>query len=302
MSIAPHIIIKTTMALDKCGLNTNSKNKELKPHGTFSFPCAGYKSTHTDSISSFITWHYHDEFEIIYILEGTLELNVETQKYYIHKGEVAIINSNKIHSGIGHPFCKLESLVFSSLLISGTIDSSFATKYINPLISCMSFSCAIFDDQEDNFVRAFDALKNDSFAYEFIVRENISHIMLEVYKKYENSINVKQLSSNLGPNKVLNMLDYIHQNYSQDISLEDLADVSNISKREVLRLFKKVIGETPIQYLLKYRLIQSASMLKEDKTKSVAQIALDCGFESFAYFSKKFKEFYLVTPSKYRNF
>ena len=289
------------MALNKCGLNINSKNKELKPHGTLSFPCAAYESIHTNSLSSFISWHYHDEFEIIYISKGTLELNVEMQKFYIHKGDVAIIISYKLHSGIACPYCELQSLVFSSLLITGTIDSSFATKYINPLISCTSFSCIVFNNQKDNFLNAFNALKYDSFAYEFIVRENIGHIILEVFKKYETSINKKQISSNLSSNRILNILNYIHQNYSQDISLEDLASISNVSKREVLRLFKRIIGESPIQYLLKYRLIQSASILKEDKTKSIAQVALDCGFVSFAYFSKKFKEFYLVTPSKYRN-
>lgn len=289
------------MALQQCGLNTNIKKKELQPHGTTSFPCAGYESTHSNSISDFITWHYHDEFEIIYIPEGTFELNVETQKYYIHEGEIAIINSNKLHSGIGYPYCKLQSLVFSPFLITGNINSSFAKKYINPLISCKSFSCVVLQNQKKNFTSAFNALRNDNYGYEFIVRENMSHILLELSKTFKCTIPKNHLNNDSSSIRVSSILNYIHNNYSHNISLEDLAKVSNISEREVLRSFKKMIGESPIQYLLKYRLILSASMLKEDINKSISSIAEDCGFESVAYFSKKFKEFYLTTPSKYRN-
>ena len=64
------------MALQKCGLNRNNKNKELQPHGSLEFPCAGYESTHTNAICNFIPWHWHEEFEVIHIVEGSMKLQV----------------------------------------------------------------------------------------------------------------------------------------------------------------------------------------------------------------------------------
>ena len=58
------------MALQKCGLNRNNKNKELQPHGSLEFPCAGYESTHTNAICDFIPWHWHEEIEFGYVAQG----------------------------------------------------------------------------------------------------------------------------------------------------------------------------------------------------------------------------------------
>ena len=83
-------------------------------------------------------------------------------------------------------------------------------------------------------------------------------------------------------------------------TLSNIAEIVNISERETLRCFKKITGESPIQYLLKYRLIRSASVLTEYPDKNISIVAEECGFDSPAYYTKKFKEFYLCSPGEYR--
>ena len=292
------------MALQKCGLNRNSKNKELQPHGSLAFPCAGYESTHTGSISDFVPWHWHEEFEIIYIIKGTMKLQVLTETFSVHAGEIAIINTNTLHSASGEPYCELQSLVFSPLLITGNINSAFASKYIMPLISCAHFSCIVLKDKNqpvsDWFSTAFESLKNDVFAYEFIVREQLSHIMLSVYSKLEPQFDEPHTHQDITSVRVAKILTYIEQHYSENVTLSDIAETVNISERETLRCFKKITGESPIQYLLKYRLIQSASILTKYPVKNIYLVAAECGFDSPAYYTKKFKEFYLCTPREYR--
>ena len=64
------------MALHECGFPLNNTNKELRPHGTPEFPCAGYESRHTSSIEDVIPWHWHEELEIIHVIKGTMRLQV----------------------------------------------------------------------------------------------------------------------------------------------------------------------------------------------------------------------------------
>ena len=292
------------MALSKCALNTNNKKKELQPHGSIEFPCAAYESSHTDFICDFISWHWHEEFEIIYIVKGTMKLQLLTETFSVHAGEVAVINAAKLHAASGDPYCELQSLVFSPLLITGSVNSSFASKYIMPLISSDQFSCLLLNNNNTPvtnwFSTAFDALKNDIFGYEFIVREQLSHLMLSVYSELKPDLNQRNSHQNVVSIRVTNILSYIQQHYSENISLSDIAETVNLSERETLRCFKKFIGESPIQYLLKYRLIQSGSMLKEYPNQNISFIAKECGFDSPAYYAKKFKEFYLCTPREYR--
>ena len=95
-------------------------------------------------------------------------------------------------------------------------------------------------------------------------------------------------------------LSFIEQHYPENITLSNIAEIVNISERENLRCFKKITGESPIQYLLKYRLIRSASVLTEYPDKNISIVAEECGFDSPAYYTKKFKEFYLCSPREYR--
>lgn len=243
------------MALQKCALNVNNKNKELQPHGTLEFPCAGYASTHTDSIRDFISWHWHEEVEVIHIAKGNM-------------------------------------------------NSVFASKYVIPLISCSHFSCIVLKDKNqsvsDWFSTAFEALKNDAFAYEFTVREQLSHIILSVYSELEPQLNDSHIHQEINFIRVAKILSFIERHYPENITLSNIAETVNLSERETLRCFRKVIGESPIQYLLKYRLIQSASTLIRYPDKKISVVAEECGFDSPAYFAKKFKEFYLCTPREYR--
>ena len=100
--------------------------------------------------------------------------------------------------------------------------------------------------------------------------------------------------------RVAKILSFIEQHYSKNLTLSNLADIVHISEREMLRCFKKITGESPIQYLLKYRLIQSASILTECPDKNIATVAKECGFDSPAYYAKKSREYYLCTPTEYR--
>lgn len=71
------------MALQECGLNLNSVSKELQPHGSLAFPCAGYASRHTDRPEDSIPWHWHEEIEIIYIENGQIEVKIPSQSFLL---------------------------------------------------------------------------------------------------------------------------------------------------------------------------------------------------------------------------
>ena len=96
------------------------------------------------------------------------------------------------------------------------------------------------------------------------------------------------------------MLEYIQRYYFDDIKLADIAKAADIGERECLRCFQKTIQLSPIQYVLKYRIIRGAEMLLHNPENSISEIATACGFESPSNFSKIFKRFYKCTPREYR--
>lgn len=290
------------MALQECGLNMNSTQKELRPHGTAEFPCAGYESEHTPSPDDVIPWHWHEEFEVIFIPEGVLRLKILSETYVVKQGELAIINSGVLHYGDTDNYCHLQSIVFSPLLITGTADSDFSEKYVRPLMECCDFSCLIFpatDPLSTEYKAAFEALKTDRFAFEFTVREVLSHIIIEAYRKYEPSIIKPEKEKNLDSIRLAQMLGFIEEHYPEDITLADICSAAYIGEREAMRCFKRTVGESPMQYLIKFRLMKSANMLLEKPTVGIAEIAGRCGFDSPSYYTKQFKTLYKCTPRDY---
>ncbi len=294
------------MALQKCRLNLNRASKELQPHGSIEFPCAGYSSHHTERTEEIIPWHWHEEIEIISIEQGQMMLKTPLTSFFLSEGELAVINSNILHYAEAASECTLHSLVFSPTLITGNSDSAFAKKYIRPLLSCNSFSGYQIDSADrqmvsDWFNRAFEAHTNDRCGFEFTVRENLSHICFYLFEKFEPQIDTKSPLLNQANIRIRKMLDYIHQNFSDNISLEDISGAADISERECLRCFKKTLQISPIQYLLKYRVMKGAEMLLADPASSISETATCCGFDSPSNFTKIFKRFYSCTPRQYRN-
>lgn len=94
-------------------------------------------------------------------------------------------------------------------------------------------------------------------------------------------------------------MEYIRQNYKNDITLEDVANAIFISPYYLSHLFRDELGITFIEYLTKIR-IEEASRLLLTTNMSIIRIAEEVGYSDSSYFSKVFKKLQNVTPSQYR--
>ena len=290
------------MILEECGLTVNSKRKEIRQHGSARFPCAGYESIRTTSIDAIIPWHWHEEFEILYVPEGRMVLKVLSDTYTMTAGQMALVNSSTLHFAQASPSCHLRSVVFSDRLVTGGDESIFAEDFITPLKECTSLSYMIFEAGDpliSQFECAFEALKAASFAYPFMMRQSTTSVLLAAYKKYEKQLLEPQGAKSLDAIRISIMLKYIEEHYAEDLTLDDISSAAHISEREALRCFSRTVGESPTQYLIKYRLMMSTTYLLEEPDEPISNIAGLCGFESPSYYTKKFRELYECTPREY---
>lgn len=196
----------------------------------------------------------------------------------------------------------LQSFVFNSKLITGTSNSSFAKKYIVPLVNCKTFDCYIYHGKYvELFKEAFYSIKDESFDYEFIVRDNLSQILLDLYTQFENKFDSIPSTLNTNTQRIRTMISFIKTNYASPLDVRQISDTVNISQRECLRCFKKTLQISPIQYLIRYRIIKSAELLVDNPTKNIDQIGYECGFETPSYYTQLFKRYYNCTPTEFRN-
>jgi transcriptional regulator GlxA family with amidase domain len=93
---------------------------------------------------------------------------------------------------------------------------------------------------------------------------------------------------------------YMHRKLRDRISVEELAAIAKMSKRNFQRLFMKSYRLSPMEYLMKIRLEKSRELLKSSD-RDVAEVAAESGFQANSYFSMQFKKAFGISPKRYRS-
>lgn len=298
------------MAITRCISLSNQEAPyhidETGTHGTPDFPVAIYLD---DVTKNHVNWHWHREFEIGFVEEGNILLECGNRKYSLSTGDIFFVNSDVLHAMSNlSPFrpAIFKSIAFDGSIIGGSADSIFHKRYLQPILRNSALREFVWTSESDQYSRllsllqsAWEAVNSTNCDYEISVRNDLSDAFSILIHINEKNAADDAAANQLQESRVQIILNYIHSNYGKHISLEDLAAAANVSKSEVLRCFKAIIGISPIQYLKNHRL-QNAAYLLKNSTYSIQTICELCGFEDNSYFSKSFKEKYHCSPREYR--
>lgn len=132
---------------------------------------------------------------------------------------------------------------------------------------------------------------------ELILRKLIECVMVHVLRHHELSI--KDSSIQIRHKEIDDIKQYIRENFSKKITLDELSNLVDINKYYLIRLFKQQTGLSPIDYLIHVRLSESEKLLTQTSI-TISKISDIVGFHSPSHFSKTFKEINHMTPSVYR--
>ncbi len=100
--------------------------------------------------------------------------------------------------------------------------------------------------------------------------------------------------------RVADSVAYIEQHYTEEITVEDLAAVANMSVSRFYPVFREALGVTPVDYVNHYRVNRAMMLLVNEPDLSVEEISMTVGFESSTYFRRVFKKITKKTPREYR--
>lgn len=268
------------------------------------FPCAAYVGEVHSFIDARIPLHWHPEWEMCFIDQGSIRLTITGSVVTLQKGDGYFINSNIMH-GVDYNEsgpCKYRCIVFDPSIIAGSPGSAFDTLYVQSFLSKGPSSIILKNKSwltvRKNFEINWLACKEEKAGYEFASRNALSEIFLGIFNHNSSSGYAKPAHKT--EVRIQQMITWINDHISERIYLKDMSDSLHISERECQRVFAEALHCSPMEYVLKKR-INTASIMLTTSEKSITEISYLCGFESPSYFTNIFKKQTGCTPREYRN-
>ena len=143
---------------------------------------------------------------------------------------------------------------------------------------------------------AFDAYSRKELGWEL---EAIGNLSVAFGRLRASSFFVKTQKEDGEQDFTRSVVEYIKDHYDEQITSTTVAEFIHLNNSYFCRLFKRDFGCCFAEYLTRYR-IERSKMLLNKSDESISDVAIKCGFNSFSYFSKIFKETIGITPSQYR--
>ncbi len=252
--------------------------------------------------------HHHAEFEISLFKEGTGTYRVLDNSYDFKSGDIFMFSTDEVH-------CITDINSETTLM-----NIQFEPRFI------WSFGGGLLNSGYLNLLFGRTPGGNNRLDRNNPATEEIRRLMLEIEneflrknKEYELMINIRLLnifallmrcynfSSKETDFKVTeqslicidNAINYINENLTSDISLDDIAKNANLSRTYFSTLFKRLNGISPWDYITIKRVEKAMALLKKSD-ETVLQIATKCGFNNTANFNRAFKKVTGKVPGDYK--
>lgn len=240
--------------------------------------------------------HFHQELEVLYVIRGELTVMQDNSTSRLQKDDVAVINCNNVHSLQGS-----ENLSLLQIHISYDLLSDLSAE------SGMVFACNSSLDayhpygelrrimRQLLFSYAGARKKTEALRYSYVYE--LLDMLTEQFQVQLDNQNASRPQRDEA--RLQAIINYVNQNFREEINLGKLAEQMYLSTSSLSRLFKKGMGCYFGDFVNHVRLNHAVKEL-EETDKTVTRIAADCGFANLAAFNKQFQSAYQMSPSAYR--
>lgn len=254
--------------------------------------------------------HWHSEIEFGIVQKGIVRFTIfrgqEQSDRELHEGDGIFINSGCLHSA--------KALIPDTNLAEFALPVSFfkkafentASQIAQPVTESEITDIVLKkmnpDDQQLlSGIQEICSITDEEIACELHFVEMICRIwrLLTIRIMKDKRAEQFPVVNKTQEQRMKQMLAFVHEHYSEQISISDIAKSAAISRTECFRCFRVVLKKTPSEYLTEYRL-SKASMLLANTGGTLADISGSCGFNSASYFGKLFREQCGISPQKYR--
>jgi AraC-like DNA-binding protein len=254
------------------------------------------------------TWHYHNNFEISFITEGSGKRIVADSIEEFQPGDLVFLGRNLPHVWIAEkelltPSTRTLEMVFlqfTDKILNSQLLALPEFKYVSKALSLSERGIQIVDQTLNEvselmlqmpYLKGFERMLH-FFKMMDIIGRSDSHLHL-ASKEYLKT------RFTTGNKRIAAIHEYLMNNYREEVNLKQLAELVNMAEGSLCRFFKENMGITLFEYLNHIK-TDFACKLLMDMDLSIMEVCFDSGFNNLSHFNKQFRKASGISPSEYR--
>ena len=234
--------------------------------------------------------HWHEAIEFVYVLEGSLEFNLNSHLFKAEKGDIVIVNSAIVHS-----FTPLEGGADYYFLVAD--DKFFKTNNLYKNGTVFDFKVNTSEAR-----RLFDEIIRETEKGDEYSRISTLSVLMSLFiylnRHHSQGQDETPFTEKKKITMVRNALVYLQEHYKEKLTVEMVADTLHFSESYLSHSFKEITHFSLIGYINLLRCQNARTLMLEGA--SVSEAAIECGFSEISYFTRVFKKTLGMLPSDVR--
>ncbi|MCL2856955.1 MAG: AraC family transcriptional regulator [Oscillospiraceae bacterium] len=256
------------------------------------------------------TLHIHEMFEIVFVLSDGMRCTIGENTHILAKNTMLLFNNMDLHNLSLAPdtkLCDYYVIYFDPGLVRNLLSES------TNILEC--FYYRPFNDpnilvfEQDEVFGVLDVFNKLNYCYHNLHEDGVygrelrmkfllGSLLIKINLAYRLTHGISVNTDTGSYKRIYNIMNYIQQNYAEDITLDSLATMFHIGKFYMCFLFKGVTGVSPSQYLANCRLMKAKEMLINNY--SVDDVCGRVGYKNLSHFSRSFKQHVGTSPKQYQ--
>lgn len=245
--------------------------------------------------------HYENVYQLLLITNGRIRYRVGEKSYETGRGGVVVLNTLEEHDleVLEYPYerylIRVQPDFFQNEVKYPEVIAAFIKRPPN-FTHLLTVSEPIWNYLYDIVLEMEREYNSKEKYWELYVGSDLRRMFIMIYRECSELMSIKG-----GHNVTVayNIMNYINHHYTEDISVDKIASELRLNKNYIAHIFKKETGYSLIGYVIALR-TNHAKLLLTKTDKNITQIAAECGYDDFTYFSRQFKKTTGLTPSAYR--